>query len=419
MSLANFERLLKEMVGLDAAAIGSSTIERAVKERQSAGKLDSLAYWESLQGSETERQLLVEAVVVPETWFFRDRGAFDGLSHFAASWSRSARPDGVLRILSVPCSSGEEPYSIAMSLHEAGLLFHQYRIDAVDVSHKAIARGRQGMYGENSFRGNHIMVRDRYFSRAENGFQLVDEIRGQVRFQQGNVVSSTFLAGAGPYDAIFCRNLFIYFDRPTQRRAIAALAHLLAAEGLLFVGSSETGVFMDQAFAPANLPKAFAFQRKAHEAPPAAGRQAGAAPVIVQQSALAARAKARPAPAVAPARPQPKRQPPTLQPAAAMEKAYQLADQGLFAEAARLCDDCLRREGPSAPAFHLLGLVRDATGEEADAESFYRKALYLDPGHREALAHLALLVDRKGDPSGAQVLRNRLRRLEAVSGPKE
>jgi chemotaxis protein methyltransferase WspC len=410
MSIANFERLLKDMVGLDAEAIGSSAIERAVKERQSAGRFPDLpAYWESLQGSETERQLLVEAVVVPETWFFRDRGAFEGLSHVAASWSSSVRADSVLRILSVPCSSGEEPFSIAMTLHQAGLLPAQYRIDAVDVSHQALARGRQGIYGENSFRGADMAFRDRYFSREKNAYRLAEDIRGQVHFQQGNLLSPSFLSDGAPYDAIFCRNLFIYFDRQTQQRAIAALARLLAPDGLLLVGSSETGVFMDQDFTSANLPKAFAFRRRSDQPRPAIARTVAAARVKVQ----------RPVVSVPPPRPQPPHRSPTPAAPATLEKAYQLADQGHFAEAAKVCDDHVRREGPSARAFYLLGLVRDASGNESDAESFYRKALYLDPGHREALMHLALLIDRKGDPSGAQVLRNRVRRLEGLSGVME
>jgi chemotaxis protein methyltransferase WspC len=99
-----------------------------------------------------------------------------------------------------------------------------------------------------------------------------------------------------------------------------------------------------------------------------------------------------------------------------IDEAYRLADQGHFAEAARHCEVDLRAAGPSARAFYLLGLVRDASGNASDAETFYRKAIYLDPGHREALVHLALLMDREGRPDDAQVLRTRVRRLEAANG---
>lgn len=101
-----------------------------------------------------------------------------------------------------------------------------------------------------------------------------------------------------------------------------------------------------------------------------------------------------------------------------IDDAQRLADQGRFAEAAALCEDTLRREGPSAPAFYLLALVRDASGNASDAVAYYRKALYLDPTHREALAHLALLMDRQGRQADAQVLKNRMRRLEPVGDKK-
>jgi chemotaxis protein methyltransferase WspC len=89
-----------------------------------------------------------------------------------------------------------------------------------------------------------------------------------------------------------------------------------------------------------------------------------------------------------------------------------LADQGHFVEAATCCEAHLRRHGPSATAFYLLGLVRDATGSESEAGDCYRKALYLDPDHADAQIHLAFLMERRGDVAGAQVLRSRARRLQ-------
>jgi chemotaxis protein methyltransferase WspC len=89
-----------------------------------------------------------------------------------------------------------------------------------------------------------------------------------------------------------------------------------------------------------------------------------------------------------------------------------LADQGHFVEAANCCEEHLRQHGPSAAAFHLMGLVRDATGNQPEAVGYYRKALYLEPDHYGTQIHLALLMEKQGDTAGAQVLRNRARRLE-------
>jgi chemotaxis protein methyltransferase WspC len=323
----------------------------------------------------------------------------------------------MFRLLSVPCSTGEEPYSMAMALRDGGAAPHRVRIDAVDVSGRFLRHARQGVYGRNSFRGADQLFRERYFEATADGYRVAEDLRGQVHFLQGNLCSPGFLADSDPYDVIFCRNLLIYFDRPTQDRVIGVLTRLLTPDGLLFIGSSESGVMAHHDFMPSRMPMTFAFYRTA----PASREPQTPAHAPRRR----ARRSARPAPparvhqplvraAAAPAgRERSPRQvpPPALRQREGIQLAERLADQGRFAEAAALCEESLR-QGPSASAFYLLALVRDASGNLADADACYRKALYLEPTHREALAHLALLMDRQGRQTDAQLLRNRMRRLE-------
>jgi chemotaxis protein methyltransferase WspC len=103
---------------------------------------------------------------------------------------------------------------------------------------------------------------------------------------------------------------------------------------------------------------------------------------------------------------------PPRDPAAGLVEAGRLADHGHLVEAAICCEEYVREFGASATALSLLGLVREAAGNPAEAAAFYRKALYLDPDHYDTQVHLALLMDQQGDPEGAQVLRDRTRRLE-------
>jgi chemotaxis protein methyltransferase WspC len=420
MELADLERLLKASMGLNVASIGTAAIERAVQERLSVCQIADLpAYMERVRESDTELQALIEAVVVPETWFFRDRHAFEALARFALEDWLPAHPEGVFSLLSLPCSTGEEPYSMAMALLDASVPANRFRVDAVDISALSLAQGMRAAYGRNSFRGRELTFRDAHFDETAAGYRLREPVRRQVRFQQGNLFSPDLLPGKAIYDVIFCRNVLIYFDRAAQDRAVVVLNRLLRADGVLFVAPAETGLLSSHNMVSTNEPLAFAF-RKAPVLPPA-GKRKDAGP----RRPLASRrltTVARPVrhavdrtPASPGAAPMVVVPTPRADPAADLEEAMRLADRGRFAEASARCEAHLRRCGPSASAFYLMGLVRDATGNASDAAAFYRKALYLDPSHYDTQIQLALLIEKQGDVTGAQVLRNRTRRLEQKS----
>ena len=405
-------------MGLDVASIGSAAIERAVEVRQSiCGLKDTGAYWERAHGSEAELQELIEAVVVPETWFFRDPEAFALLARVAQEEWLPARAEGVLSVLSLPSATGEEPYSIAMALVDAGVPAGRFRIHAFDISARVLALAGRAVYGKNSFRGNDLSFRTRHFEATPSGYRLNDNIRQQVDFEQGNLFAADLLPGAEIYDVIFCRNLLIYFDRTTQDRAIHVLERALTSKGVLFVAPSETGLLLSHDFVSTKVPLAFAFRKPGavtHEpkwkaAIPPAHRPFAGQPMRPR----AATPHVKGARHVVPVAGRDPR-PPTM-PASDLEVARRLADEGHFVEAARSCEESLRLSGPSAEAFYLLGVVRDASGNPSEAAACYRKALYLDPNHHQVLIHLALLMEKLGQKSDAQLLRQRARRVEQRS----
>ncbi|BAL27274.1 CheR family methyltransferase [Azoarcus sp. KH32C] len=408
---AEIVALLERTIGLDAESIGPSLIDRAIRERLAACALDDLdAYRQRVSASGEELQALIEAVVVPETWFFRDREAFAGLCRFALDRWLPRHPEGVLRLLSVPCATGEEPYTMAMALIDAGFPMGRCSIDAIDVSAASLERANRAVYGKNSFRGDDLGFRDRHFERTAAGEQLKEAVRWAVRFSQGNLLAADFVSGT-TYDAIFCCNLLIYFDRPTQVRAVAALARLLAPEGVLFVGRAEAAALRGSGFTTATVPRGFALPSAA--LPPvsvAAERPAMPQRLAVPRAASAPAAKPRwPGyPRIAARSPLPSASPQPCD----LEHAGRLADQGRLEEAALCCGRYLQTHAFSAPAHHLLGVIRAASGDLASAAAHYRKALYLDPQHPDTLLHFALLLERQGDASGAQRLHMRRRRLE-------
>lgn len=402
MSFARFEELLKRTMGLTAASIGASAIERAVGTRLRACKLEHAdQYWAQIQHSGDEVQKLIEAVVVSETWFYRDPQAFTAMARVVMTEWLPANPMGVLRLLSVPCSTGEEPYTLAMALIEAGLPTDRFRIDAIDISSPALASARLGIYGGNSFRGQNLAYRERHFERVDRVCRITESVRGPVRFAQGNLLATHFLSGER-YDIVFCRNLLIYFDIDTQNRAVTVLKRLLGPKGMLFVGHSETSLMLGHDLASAKIPMAFAFRK---------------ASVATQIKAMPA--SSRPfQPSVAVARKAPLQRWPLVPfereaPSPDLGELRRIADRGELAEAARGCEAYVRERGVSPDVLLLLGLISDASGNATAAAGYYRQLLYLDPGHGEGLSHLALLLKKQGDVSGAKVLNDRLRRLEA------
>jgi chemotaxis protein methyltransferase WspC len=116
-----------------------------------------------------------------------------------------------------------------MALLDAGLPAERLRIDAIDISTRALDLARLGLYGRNSFRGADLTFRDRHFTAEGRDWRLRDTVRAPVHFAQGNVIAPDFLASAAPYDIIFCRNLLIYFNPATQQRVAGVLSACCAS----------------------------------------------------------------------------------------------------------------------------------------------------------------------------------------------
>jgi chemotaxis protein methyltransferase WspC len=398
--MESFARLLYETIGLHHESIGLAAIERAVRLRMAACQMtDPEAYWQRARTAPGEVQALVEAVVVPETWFFRDPKAFTAVAELA---QRSTKQEK-LHFLCVPCSTGEEPYSLAMALLDAGVPASRFHIDAFDVSERVLTHARAGIYGRNSFRGQDLAFRDRYFRQTPEGCVLDPAVRKLVHFHRVNLLDESTMSRGRSYDAVFCRNLLIYFDEATQRRAIHVLEGLLAPHGLFCVGPAETGLLVSHNFTHTRIPLAFAFT-KGKAKPPVAASSASVKKRVVAPPAPALKPRSTPKPIVIPAAP--------VAPAALpdLAEAQRLADEGRLGDVTAICQASLKQSGPSADAYYLLGLVSDAADRTEEAIAYYRKAIYLNPQHHDALLHCSLLTARRGDAAAAQALRERARR---------
>lgn len=409
-----FFRFLQERIGLDVSSVGEQMVERALRQRcvaLAANDLDD--YWMQLQQSHAEQQALIEAVIVPETWFFRYPESFAALLELARK--RLAELGGArpLKILSLPCSTGEEPYSIAMALLDGGVPAQAFTVEAMDISPNSIARAQRALYGRNSFRGPDQAFRERHFSASEEGHELDPRVQRQVRFEVGNVLDPALLVRQGSYDFVFCRNLLIYFDLATQQRVFEVLKNLTHADGVLFIGPAEGSLLARLGMRPVGIAQSFAYVRQVAEARPAprpAAQVAAPRAVPPRQAAVAAPPPARrriPAPAPLAAPPARNEQPGEL-----LAQIAVLANAGNSEQARAACQRYLKQFEPSAQVFYWLGLLSDTAGDSSDAVNQYRKALYLEPQHPEALAHLAALLASRGDTAGARRLQERAARRE-------
>ncbi|WP_165252429.1 CheR family methyltransferase [Paludisphaera soli] len=410
--LRAIDAILNERLGLDRASIGPGLIPRAARERMRAtGLVQEQDYAELVARSEAELQALIDEVVVPESWFFRDALPFDLLRTFARDgWT--ARPSrGPLRVLSLPCAGGEEPYSIAVTLEEAGLPPGRFVIDAVDVSERRLETARAGVYSQNSLRGLGPERLARWFRERPGGFEVAEAIRGRVRFRLGNILDPALLAGEPPYDAVFCRNLLIYLARPSRALAEATLDRLLAADGLLVLGHADTlgASPAGRAFVAAAGLGTFALRRrKPDEAPRRPEAALPSPPKLADRPRLAPPPPTPPRPAIAaPPAPPPAPSPPADDARPWLERAMEHANQGRHGQALACCEEAVRREGPSAAAFVLMAGIHQAAGRRSEAEGCYNKAIYLDPAHDGALLALALIAERRGDLAAAAGFRRR------------
>ncbi|ALI06414.1 MULTISPECIES: protein-glutamate O-methyltransferase CheR [Pseudomonas] len=404
-----FFDFLKERIGLDVTSVGTAIIERAVRQRISAvpGRTAD-EYWQALQHSAPEQQALIEAVIVPETWFFRYPESFATLARLAVKRLAEIKHLRALRILSLPCSTGEEPYSIAMALLDAGLGPHQFKVDGLDVSPLSVARAKDARYGKNSFRGADLVFRERHFDVADEGYRLSERVREQVRLQVGNLLDPALLVHEAPYDFVFCRNLLIYFDQPTQQQVFEVLKRLTHQDGVLFIGPAEGSLLGRLGMRSIGIAQSFAFSRHgAAEPQPLPALMPPPLPVRQPPPRVVAPV-IRPRPFAANVTPI---APPKSSDAATLlANIAALANGGKSAEARAACEEYLRSHAPNAQVFYWLGLLSDMAGSALEAQGFYRKALYLEPQHAEALVHLAALLASQGDAAGARRLQERAAR---------
>jgi chemotaxis protein methyltransferase WspC len=397
---------LKTKTGLSCDCLGSLNIRRSIAYRMKQTQTRSVSsYWFQLQQQGAEWQAFLDEVVVPETSFFRDRVPFQFLTEWAQAKSFGDRK---LRILSLPCSTGEEPYSIALTLLGAGLTVDQFEIDAIDLSDRALNIAKSGRYSIQPL-GRFWELVSGAWDYRDSVLQMSLEVKQAIHFKLGNIMDLV-LEDDRPsdlqYDVIFCRNLLIYFDPETRQRVLQGFDRLLKKTGLLFVGHAETGALSRDRWSMVPFPYAFAYEKTRSLTPNSGGFKTTKTTQISasKQSKRSVLPKASP-----------KALPKVSSNDSAviadlLKRSRELADASQLEAALDCCEQYLKRQPLCGEGYFLMGQICQAIGSLAESDRYLAKAIYLMPDHADALMQLALLREGQGDTAGAQVLRQRLLR---------
>jgi len=382
------EELLKIKIGFNSTVLCKERLSYIIEKRQNKLNLDDDSYYKKLKNSSEEFTHLIEEIVVPETWFFRDTQPFEYLKSYVSS-IKLTKP---IKLLSIPCSTGEEPYSIAMSLLEAGLLPGKFTIEAIDISHRAIAKATKAIYGKNSFRGD--FKYQHYFQPVTQGYQLSPEVSKIVHFKQGNILNIHNFP-ENHYDVIFCRNLLIYLDSEIAHKLIEQITRSLKNGGILFVGSAETIYVSLKSYLSLNKPFTFAYQKIQPQKQSSLPKDSFQEPLIINPKDSS--------PKFLPDQPKEEE--------SYLVRARKLANMGKIEESINLCKNHLNQFSLNTEGHILLGELYQASSNIIEAQECFQRALYLDPQDRQALTYLLLIKEQKGDPKEVKILKKRLERL--------
>lgn len=242
--------LVEGELGIRMPPAKKTLLESRLQKRLRALNLASYAeYCDMLfnrGGMETELVHMLDLVTTNKTDFFREEHHFEFLANSALE--RTVRATGPkVSIWSAGCSTGEEPYTLAMVLSEfarsrPGMGF-DYAITATDISTRVLEAASRGIYQEDRIAPVPAELKRRYFLRSRDSskalVRVAPELRARVAFSRVNLMDETYPV-EGPFDAIFCRNVIIYFDKPTQERLFAKFCEYLKPGGFIFIGHSET-----------------------------------------------------------------------------------------------------------------------------------------------------------------------------------
>ena len=238
-------------------------VENRVREHMEELGISSLKeYIYRLKVDKNVLKDFISKITVNETYFYREYYHLKALARLVQT-ENFGYP---VKVLSIPCSTGEEPYSIAIVLNEVLENPLKFEVVGVDIDRNALERAKEGIYGKRSVSKLPSEYLEKYFDETPDGRWRVKEIlRRRVRFYEGNILDRLFMKGLGTFHYVFCKNLLIYFDDRARMQAINNLYDIMADGGYLFLGHAESVSRSSSLFEPVKIEGTILYRKAVEE----------------------------------------------------------------------------------------------------------------------------------------------------------
>jgi chemotaxis protein methyltransferase CheR len=428
MTTDNFEPILEHIanrIGLRARVSDRPEWGRAIRARMAVHRITRPQEYVQLLKSESvdtagEWRWLLPLLTNGESYFLRDEGQFSLLRNcILPELIEKRRQQKSLRLWSAGCSTGEEPYSLAILIHELIPPHWNVLIVGTDVNEDALQKARRGVYSAWSFRTLPAEMRERYFHQARDGFELDNELRKLVHFERDNL--SDNLNASTHYitqemDLILCRNVLIYFQPEAVAHAVSRFASSLRENGYLLTGHAELHHHDTSPLRVRNFPESIAYQRC--ESSSSASLEPSTRQIATSFSTPKAETKPIPfssvprrvtVPDAVKKSPQVQKKQANLNDASEAEvlcqSARSYANAGRHKEAIDCCKGAITLDPVATEAYFIWGQVAQELRNWNEAKELYKKVIYLSPSHIQAHIELAAMYDLEADAERARRMR--------------
>jgi chemotaxis protein methyltransferase CheR len=419
-ALPKFNECISNHLGLNIREKDSESLSKILVARMEMTKHDEPEGYFGFLRSDTraskqEWKALIPLLTIGESYFFRDRGHFYLLQHIILPELIKAKGGRhTLRIWSAGCSSGEEPYSIAILLDRffPNLRGWEVLILGTDINEDSLQKARQGIYNDWSFRKIEEDVQHQYFSRDKDVWRIDGRIKKMVTFRYGNLIADDFSAGnaeIGDMDIIVCRNVFIYFKSETVSRVIRHCIPILNEGGYLITGHGELYGNDFPSLQKMLFPEAVIYRKNSGYKKEVAEFKKKTADLRIEKTAIARPAISRP-----------KVKDPSPEAGgrggkgaahrdgfdSVLSAARRYANTGDYDRAEKACRLAIQSDALSAEPYHLLAHIAQARGDNENAKVCLKKVIYLDPACIAAYIEISGLYERENDLPRAKKMRS-------------